>query len=362
MKRNFLKISLITQVLVSTCFIVACSNGKIFDFKKSSFKKTSDIKSNSKKPKILKPTKLIKNTMSIDQIFNQFNKVNANPDFVDGAIFSKSPRSVKNKDLTINNLGLKEIYEKLELIGAKIENIRVIDSTRNDSTGKMDIELSIKHSNKIKKHIVTVSGLLITKDVELNADGFTTIKQIILAINNKTSLGFEKNISKMSPQNLKDELVDLQKKLCGGSVTVIGHYKGKTEAVAFQKRRTLTNLINSFGDVSHTKKLEGWLGTISLKAGLNIMAAIGGDIFKLFADYGTDVIATHSTVPVANLIGSLPKEVISMFPDLLNMFQTVANMVKKMDIVKEWAKDHNKTKNLKDIDHQLVRFVLQSGK
>ncbi len=297
----------------------------------------------------------------IQTLVSNTKETNANPSFINGPIFSKSPRAVKDADLTVDNLGLRVFKDNLSKLGGKIVRIKAINNTRDDSKGTMDVELYYKYEEITRKTTIKVYNLLKTKDIELDANDFSTIGQIISAIDSATSLSFTHHVSVMTPQQLKDELVDLQKNLAGGSLTIIGKYKDSKQVVAFQRKQMLTNLINSFGDVSKTKRISGWFSQATSVS--NIIGAIGlGGSVALFGDYGSDIAVTGTLTSVTSLVGALPKNVIQMFPELLNMFQTVANAVKNMDIVKKWAKDHDVVEQLKNIDHLLVQFVLNSGK
>ncbi len=379
MKKKYLHLGTILTIGAALPISVACSNSEVSVFKSKKLKKAININKNDNSKaiqKVVQSKPIVNkntdhknnthkvNTFNLKNFLTQYSTAIADPKFVQGKIFGKAPKSVNDSDLSISNLGLDQLSKDLKKHNAKITNIKMIDSTRDDSNGTMDIKVTISLNKNNFEKTIKIKGLLVTKDIELDANKFTTIGQIITVLDNETSLGFAKGIDKMTPQDLKDELIDLQKNLSGGSLTVIGHYKGVTQAVSFQKKKLLNNLINSFGDVSHRPRLKrGWFNPLgNLKAIGNILVAIGGDVLSLFAEYGSDILTTNSQADAVDLIGSLPSKVIKMFPDLLNMFKTVAGLVKEMGIVQEWAKDHKKLKELKNIDHTLVQFVLKSGR
>ena len=170
----------------------------------------------------------------------------------------------------------------------------------------------------------------------------------------------------MTPQDLKNELIDLYNETYGGRLTIIGKYRGKISAVALDRHQMLEDLINAFGNVSKVPRASGNL--IDISVNIATKGAQMGELLKLFGDYKKDLPTPQDINDVAGLLGNLPVEVIDMFPDLLKLFSQVADGVKNMDMVHEWAKntinpETGKTyeEKIKDLNHILVRWVLKTG-
>ncbi len=307
-----------------------------------------------------------------------FDKFVANEDFVwnyDG-IFQRSPRTIlpnTDKVDNINNLnstlfGMDSLKNFVVKNNGKIV-LSLIEGTEDDSTGTLGVKATMNFpGNKKVEAEYLVDGFAITKDIELNGDNFTSITSIIEALNAKTNLDFEKKVGVMTPQDLKNELIDLYNQTYGGRLTIIGNYKGVTNAVALDRHNMLVDLINAFGYVYKTPRYEGnWIDL-----GLSIAAHPGevkvGSLVDLFKEYSEDLPNTEDKNAVAGLLGNLPAGVMNMFPDLLKLFSQVANGVKSMPMVKNWAK--NTTDNttgktyeekIKQLNHILVKWVLKTG-
>ncbi|NQZ29567.1 MAG: hypothetical protein HRT98_04245 [Mycoplasmatales bacterium] len=307
-----------------------------------------------------------------------FEKFFVNDEFVwnyDG-IFQRSPRTIlPNSDRVkdIKNLdaklfGMQSLKEFVEQ-NKGVLNLSLIEGTEDDSTGTLGVQATMNFTNN--KTVVAeylVDGFAITKDIELNGDNFTSITSIINALNEKTNLDFEKKVAAMTPQDLKNELIDLYNQTYGGRLTVIGTYKGKTNAIALDRHEMLKKLIQAFGDVSNTERYDGtWI-----QLGMSIATHPGevkvGNLVQLFSKYSNDLPTDADKNAVAGLLGNLPADVMNMFPDLLKLFSQVADGVKTMPMVEDWAK--NTTDNttgktyeekIKDLDHILVKWVLKTG-
>ncbi len=304
-----------------------------------------------------------------------FDKFFANSDFVwnPNGVFQRSPRTILSnadgiKDITASNFGMTALKEFVEKNEGSL-NLSVIEGTEDDSTGTLGVKATMTFPNNKKVEAeYSVDGFAITKDIEMNGDSFTSITSIIQALNKKTNLDFEKKVAIMTPQDLKNELIDLYNQTYGGRLTIIGTYKGKTSAIALDRHDMLNELINAFGNVSKTKRYEGtWL-----ELGMSIVSHPGevkvGNLVELFREYSNDLPKDSDKDDVAGLLGNLPAGVMNMFPSLLNLFSQVANGVKTMPMVTEWAKNTTDnttgkkyTEKIKDLNHILVRWVLKTG-
>ncbi|TCG11670.1 hypothetical protein [Mycoplasma todarodis] len=334
-----------------------------------------------------------------------FKKFYADRDFVynPNAVFQKSPRTIINgspiiqgfidDDSTIqlpnkyrgtidtNNLnpelfGMTNLESFVKSNNGKLI-LSVIKGTEDDSTGTIGIKatMSFNNNKEVVEAEYLVDGFAITKDIEMDGNKFTSISSIINALNEKTHLDFEKKVAIMTPQDLKNELIDLYNRTYGGRLTIIGTYNGKTSAVALDRNTMLNDLINAFGDVSKTKRYDGtWI-----QLGLSIATHPGevkvGKLVDLFKEYSNDLPRNEDKDDVAGLLGNLPAGVMNMFPSLLKLFSQVANGVKTMPMVSDWAKNtpDNTTisesnpkgntyeEKIKDLNHILVRWVLKTG-
>ncbi len=309
----------------------------------------------------------------------KFNKFFADEDFVESSngVFQRSPRTILSltpgvddiNDLDANKFGMTELKKFVESNNGTLK-ISLISGTEDDTNGTLGVKAYMKFGNKTVTAEYIVDGFTITKDIELNGDKFTSIKSIINALNKETKMDFEKKVAVMTPQDLKNELIDLYNTTYGGSLTIIGSYKGKVSAIALDRHKMLVELINAFGNVSKTKRYDGtWL-----QLGFNLLHSPGkvkiGNLVDLFSEYSKDLPTNQDKDDVAGLLGNLPADVMNMFPSLLELFSQVANGVKSMPMVIDWAKNtrdntsptgESYENRIKDLNHILVRWVLKTG-
>ncbi|CAM9146746.1 hypothetical protein MYMA111404_03885 [Mycoplasma marinum] len=329
---------------------------------------------------------------------NGINGFNANSYWVksSNAPFSRSPRTMINgepgetkntplniKDIPAKILGMEELKSYIESIdkNGKIK-ISLIEGSEDDATGTLWVKTVINISGEQAEFQYKISGFTQTADIELNGENYKDISAIINALDKakitnaqkninpiykNINLGFEKNISIMLPKDLKQELIDLYHSTNGGRLTVIGTYKGIKSAIALDKKNMLEELINAFGDVGDTKRFIGGEAKFALKklsSGTSITAGFG----KILIDYHNIL---WDKKPGQNnrkidylygLFGNINDKVFNMFPRLITLFNNVATGVENMEMVKEWAKDHNiPNEKIEKLNHDLIKFVLDSG-
>ncbi|CAM9139892.1 hypothetical protein [Mycoplasma todarodis] len=315
----------------------------------------------------------------------KYDKFYVDSDFVwnpDG-VFQRSPKTILPNtdgvkdinDLDPKKFGMTDLQEFVKSKNGTLK-ISLIEGTEDDTNGTLAVRTTIEIDGKQAIAEYLVDGFPITKDIILNGDSFSSIKSIINALNDKTHLDFEKKVSMMTPQDLKNELIDLYNETYGGRLTIIGTYNGKKSAVALDRNDMLKELIYAFGNVSKRGRYENSWVDLAVDIAKNAGKINIGNLHKLFADYSNDMPTNADKDDIAGLVGNLPADVINMFPSLLTLFSQVANGVKTMPMVIDWAKnttDNNSIsesnpkgdtfeKKVKDLDHILVRWVLKTGK
>ncbi len=397
-KKAFLSLGAATLIALPLVATVSCGQEKNgFDLMggganqgidKLSHKLIEEDLTKTNRAVTVKPKKTFGDASWVKKLEAQnFSKFVVDHDFkqYSSGVFQRSPRTMLPNTPGIDNNGFLKFDEKekdgtlkwdfgiSKLVNFVKNNkgdlkLSVVPGSEDDSNGTLIVKAEMDFNGKKVTSEYILDGFSITKDIELNGDNFTSITSIIDALNDKTHLDFEKKVSIMTPQDLKNELIDLYNDTYGGRLTIIGTYKEKVSAIALDRHQMLEDLINAFGNVSYRKRFDGtWIGL-----GMSLTGQSEVDVpslIKLFSEYSKDLPTDQDKNDVAGLLGNLPAEVINMFPELLKLFSEVANGVKNMDMVHEWAKSTPDPQNggtyeskIAELNHILVQWVLKTGK